>query len=78
MLILSCEIFVWGNLYTPAFLKKSAEEIDWKGIVEHPWSKERQRVRKSEGDWFQNGKSRRDRKERRDLAGLGSRIHKTG
>ncbi len=44
------EIFGEGDLYTPAFLRKSAEEIDWKGIAEHSWSKERQeREKEREG-----------------------------
>src|SRR5712692_11189689 len=31
-----------ANPYTPAFLRKSAEAIDWKRVDEHSWSKERQ------------------------------------
>jgi hypothetical protein len=36
------EIFEKKERYTPAFLGKSAEAIDGKGVAQHSWSKERQ------------------------------------
>jgi hypothetical protein len=36
------EIFEKKERYTPAFLGKSAEAIDGKGVGQHSWSKERQ------------------------------------
>jgi hypothetical protein len=53
----------------PAFLRKSVEGIDWKGVVKRSWSKERQESAK-ERESFQNGKSGRDGEERWEWAGL--------
>jgi hypothetical protein len=36
------ENFEKKERYTPAFLGKSAEAIDGKGVAQHSWSKERQ------------------------------------
>jgi hypothetical protein len=63
------EILGERDPYTPAFLRKSAETIEWRRAVKHSLGKER----KERG--FQNGKSRPCRKERGDLAEKGMIIH---
>ena len=40
------EIFDWGDLYTPAFLRKSVEALDCKRVMKHSWCKERQKSEK--------------------------------
>jgi hypothetical protein len=37
---------VFGERDTPAFLRKSAETIDWKRIVKHSWGRERKERRR--------------------------------
>jgi hypothetical protein len=38
---------IWrGGPHTPAFLRKSVERIEWKGIVKRSWGKERQKSAK--------------------------------
>jgi hypothetical protein len=39
---LALEMFGEGDPHTPAFLRKSVEGIEWKGVVKHSWCKERE------------------------------------
>jgi hypothetical protein len=69
---LALEMFGEGDPHTPAFLRKSVEGIEWKGVVKHSWCKERE---ERERDRFQNGKGKTHREERGDLAGVGRKNH---
>jgi hypothetical protein len=43
-------MFGEGDPHTPAFLRKSVEGIEWKGVVKHSWCKEREERGKERGE----------------------------
>jgi hypothetical protein len=68
-------MFGEGDPHTPAFLRKSVEEIEWKGVVKRSWCKEREESAKEREGMVQNGKRGMYREERGDLARVGCKSH---